>query len=54
MRACKNLIRAKKSRQEELKERICYLEKEIQRLYEDMRELQQRVTQLEIARKVGF
>ena len=49
MRACKNLIRAKKSRQDEQKERIRYLEKEVQRLYEDIRELQQRVTQLEIA-----
>lgn len=53
MRACKNLIRAKKSRQEELKERIRYLEKEVAKLGEVVCELQHRVTQLEIARKIG-
>ena len=53
MRACKSLIRAKKSRQEELKEIILYLEKEVQHLYEDVRELHQKVTQLEIMRKLG-
>ncbi len=53
MRACKNLIRAKKSGQEELKDRVRYLEKEVQHLYEDVRELHQRVTQLEIMRKLG-
>jgi hypothetical protein len=39
MRACKNLIRAKKSRQEELKERVRYLEKDMAKLEEVVREL---------------
>lgn len=53
MRACKNLIRARKSRQEEQKERIHCLEREVMQLEEVVRELQHRVTQLEIARKLG-
>ena len=53
MRACKNLIKAKKSKQEEQKERIRYLERKVQQLYEDVCELHQRVTQLEIMRKLG-
>ncbi len=54
MRVCKNLIKAKKSGQEEQKARIRQLEKEVQHLYEDLRELHQRVVQLEIRQKVGF
>lgn len=50
MRACKYLIRAKKSEQ---KSRIHYLEKEVAKLEEMVRELHQRVTQLEIMRKLG-
>ena len=53
MRMHKNLIRAKKSRQEEQNERLRYLEKEVQHLYEDVRELHQRVIQLELMRKLG-
>lgn len=44
----------KKSKQEELKERVRYLEKDVAKLEEVVRELQHRITQLEIARKIGF
>lgn len=50
MRICKSLNRVKKNRQDE---RIRNLEKELECLYEDVRELHQRVTQLEIIRKLG-
>jgi polyhydroxyalkanoate synthesis regulator phasin len=39
MRICKSLIRAKKSRQDEQKERIRYLEKEVAKLEEVVCEL---------------
>lgn len=53
MRACKNLLMAKKRRQEELKDRVIRLEKELDRMYEFVREQEQRITQLELARRLG-
>lgn len=50
----RNLIRAKKKSKEELKARIMYLQKEVSKLEDIICELEHRVTQLEIARKVGF
>ena len=54
MRVCKSLIKAKKSRQDEQKEKICNLEKELECLYEKIRELEHRIVQLEIYQKIGF
>lgn len=54
MRVCKNLIRAKRNRQEEQKVKICQLEKELEYLYEKIHELEHRIVQLEIHQKIGF
>ena len=53
MRACKNWIRTKKRSKEELRTRVMYLQEEVVRLEEIVYELQHRVTQLEIMRKLG-
>lgn len=53
MRACKNLIRAKKRSKEELRTHVMHLQEEVMRLEEIVYELQHRVTQLEIMRKLG-
>ena len=50
----RNLIKAKRNRQEEQKAKICQLEKELACLYEKVHELEHRVVQLEIHQKIGF
>ena len=53
MRACKNLLMAKKRKQEDLKDRVIYLQRKIDKLYEIVEEQEHRIVQLEIARKLG-
>lgn len=53
MRACKNLWMAKKRKQEDLKDRVIYLQRKIDKLYKTVEEQEHRIVQLEIARKLG-
>lgn len=46
--------RKKKYKQEELKDRVMHLQNEISKLEEIIHDLDRRIMQLEIARKVGF
>ena len=53
MRACKNLWTAKKRKQEDLKDRVIYLQRKIDKLYEIVEEQEHRIVQLEIMSKLG-
>ena len=52
-RACEDLITVKKRRESELKDRVMYLQEEVSRLETIVYELEHRIIQLEIARKLG-
>ena len=54
MRACKSgLWKAKKYREQELRDRVIYLQKEVEKLFEIVREQEHRIVQLELAKRLG-